>query len=339
MRKEWDRRSFMKLAAGMVVGSAPLLSTRLLAQKDKDILEIKVGLSGGESNMSFSTYYIGGPKGFDQKEGISVQRVNLEGGGATIRGLTDGGLHIVVPSLTATVLAFQQGLPVRVIASGFGSAGAIAWVARADSPLKSFRDIKGKKIGYSRPGSNTHFHALEAVRAAGLKPEDITLVPVGSAPAAWTAVKTGVVDVAWSVEPLPTRIALQKEGKIVWTGEDVMGDWVEAAVVTTEDHIKKNREALQRYMRSYIKAMDFVKNNPEEAVRIWAEIVGFKDVDLARTAIKNWPAKAWSVRFTPAQLKEVERSLRVMNQIDKPVDWKRLVDQSFLPAEMRIEIG
>jgi NitT/TauT family transport system substrate-binding protein len=331
-----DRREFVKIGAGALLGGLAFTSKDLYAQKDP--IEMKVGLSGGESNMAFCVYYVGGPKGFDRQEGISVRRVNLEAGGSTVRGLTEGGLQLVVPSFTATILAFNQGQPVRVIASGFASAGAIAWIARADSPLMSFRDIKAKKIGYSRPGSNTHFHAQEAVRAAGLKPEEVTLVPVGSAPAAWTAVKTGVVDVAWSVEPLPTKVTLDQEGKVIWTSDAVLKDWVEAAVVTTEEHLRSNREALQRYMRSYIKSMDFVKTNPEEAVQTWAEMVGFKDVDLARKAIKNWPSKAWTARFTPRQLKEVERSMMVMKQIEKPVDWNRLLDQSLLPPEMRIQM-
>lgn len=330
-----NRRSFVKMGMAALVGG--VIPNRLYAQKES-LLELKVGLSGGESNMAFCPYYVGGPKGFDRQEGISVKRVNLEGGGSTVRGLTEGGLHVIVPSLTASILAFNQGQPVRVIAAGFASASAIAWIARADSPLKSFRDIKGKKIGYSRPGSNTYFHAQEAIRAAGLKPDDVTLVAVGSPPAAWTAVKTGVVDVAWSVEPLPTKLILEKEAKILWTGDEVIKEWVEAALLTTEDQLRNNRDALQKYIRSYIKCMDFVRNNPEEAVQAWAEAVGFKDVDLARKGIRNWPSKAWTVRFAPNQLKEVERSMMVMKQIEKPVEWSRLLDQSLLPQEMRIQM-
>jgi NitT/TauT family transport system substrate-binding protein len=263
--------------------------------------------------------------------------VDFGGGGETVRGLVDGRMGIGGTSFTAPVQAFNQGVKVKILGSGFAS-GVIDWVARADSPMKSLKDIKGRKIGYTRPGSNTHYQAMVAINVAGYSPEDVQLVALGDLAAAWTGVKTGVVDVAASGEPITTLRTESGEGKVVWRSPDLIPHWMEQAMVTTEAFMSENTDLLKAFMKAHLKGLDYIRDNTAEAGRIWATMVNFRDVDLAGRAILHWPKSTWTAKMSPEALIEIEKSMKILKQTDKPVDWKRLIDQSFLPPNLRINL-
>jgi NitT/TauT family transport system substrate-binding protein len=329
-----DRRSFLKIA-GAAYG-AVILPSKAFSQA-KSLTELKVALSGSSSNMGYCQFYVPDQLGFYAEEGIKIQRFDFAGGGETVRGLIDGRMGIGGTSFTAVVQAFNRGIKVKVLGSGFAS-GVIDWLARADSPVSGLKDIKGRKIGYTRPGSNTHYQAMVAASAAGYKPEDVQLVAVGDLAAAWTALKTGIVDVAPAGEPISTLRTESKEGKVVWRSPDIILHWMEQALVTTEGFAKDYSDIVRGFMRAHLKGLDYIRDNTAEAGRIWARMVGFKNVELAARAILNWPKSAWSAKMSVEALREIEKSMNVLGQADRPMDWKGLIDQSFLPPNLRIAL-
>ena len=50
---------------------------------------------------------------------------------------------------------------------------------KQDSPIKTIKDLKGKKIGYTNPRSTSQALAILMLQKAGLKPEDAELVKTG----------------------------------------------------------------------------------------------------------------------------------------------------------------
>lgn len=329
-----SRRSFLKVA-GATCGWM-ILPSDAFPQK-KPLTEFKAALSGSASNIAYLQFYIPEHLGFYAAEGIKIQRVDFGGGGETVRGLVEGRMGIGGTSFTAPVQAFHQGVKIKVLGSGVAS-GVIDWLARADSPVQSLKDIKGRKIGYTRPGSNTHYQAMVAINVAGHSPEDVQIVALGDLAAIWTAVKTGVVDVGASGEPITTLRTESKEAKVVWRSPDLIPHWMELALVTTENFMSENTELLKGYMRAHLKGLDYIRDNTAEAGKIWANMVNFKDVELAGRAILHFPKSMWTAKLSVEALQEIEKSMKVLKQTDKPIDWKRLIDQSFLPPNLRVNL-
>src|SRR5215471_2221765 len=73
---------------------------------------------------------------------------------------TSGSGDIGVAAGTLGVMgAYAKGAPVRII--GAESTGEDSyWYVRADSPVKSMADMKGRSLAYSTNGSSTHANAL-----------------------------------------------------------------------------------------------------------------------------------------------------------------------------------
>src|SRR3982074_713833 len=91
------------------------------------------------------------------------------------------------------------------------SAAAVRWGAPApaygilfavptDSPIKSVKDLAGKKVGITRPGSVSHTGLNAALSANGIAGR-AELVPVGAAGDGWTVLKTGRIQVTWHTVP------------------------------------------------------------------------------------------------------------------------------------------
>ena len=81
-------------------------------------------------------------------------------------------------------------------------------VARTDSGIKSFADIRGKKISLDRPGSGTRVDAVLMLRAFGLEPGDLEVFSMASGAAA-DALREGEIDGFFFVAGTPATAVLE----------------------------------------------------------------------------------------------------------------------------------
>lgn len=274
---------------------------------------------------------------FLKGEGISQRITAFSGGGDTVRGVVTGGQQIGQPAPNAVAIAVAEGQPIRIIADNLPFA-TIFWIVKPDSPLKSMKDLKGKKLGYSRPGSVSQTYAFTALRALGLEPDkDVQLVSAGGAPDQLAAVKGGVVDAGWLTDPLLTQELLNKEIRILANTNEFIPAWSESMIATTVDYTKSNPEVLTGYLRAHQKALDFIKSNTEKAAEIWGKGQGVAP-EVAKVAVKNYPIEKFTSRINPAILKAITDDMLANKQIKEAPDWKQIVDQSFLAPELRSQI-
>ncbi len=274
---------------------------------------------------------------FFKEEGITQSITPFSGGGDTVRAVVTGGHQIGQPAPNAMAIAYAEGQPIRIIAENLPF-GTISWVVKADSPLKSMKDIKGKKVGYSRPGSVTHTYALTALRSLGFKPdEDVNLVASGGAPETLTALRGGVIDVGWANDPLLSQELLKKDIRVLASANDFIPNWSESMLATTVDYAKSNGDVLTAYLRAHQKAMDYIKSNPDKAAEIFAKGQQI-DLEVAKAAMKNYPLAKFTAKINPETLKAITEDMLANNQVKTAPEWNKIVDQSFLAPELRSTI-
>ncbi|MDO8723794.1 MAG: ABC transporter substrate-binding protein, partial [Syntrophales bacterium] len=171
----------------------------------KDNFKLKAAVSQLYSSPDMLSLHVGLKLGYYEKEGIEIEAIEMAGGGDTIRGVTTGGMPMALSGLPAAVIAFEKGEPIKVVGGVF-AVTTICWLVRSDSPIKTIQDLKGKKASFSRPGANTQFLLIKSLREAkGIDPEDVTLLGTGGASETITALKTGLVDAAYSSEPIVSK--------------------------------------------------------------------------------------------------------------------------------------
>src|SRR4051812_43589239 len=125
-------------------------------------------------------YAVAMAKGFFKKHGVDVTGIlTSQGGGTSVRNTLAGDLPYGEVALPAAIEAINNGVPLKIIGAGVESVADILWMAKKGSPLHSIQDLKGKKVGFTAPGSVTNMLILMAFKAQGIDPKSVQLVPAG----------------------------------------------------------------------------------------------------------------------------------------------------------------
>jgi NitT/TauT family transport system substrate-binding protein len=208
--------------------------------------------------------------GFFKEAGLEVEPFYTDGGAATLTTVLSGSADIGLSNgLLGVIGAYVKGAPVRVISAQMTGAGELYWYARADAGIKTLNDAEGKTVAFSSPGSSSNLILLGLLRQAGVNAKTLA---AGGAPATYTQVMTSQIDVGWAAAPFGLQNIL--DGKIVViarTGDvpQLANQTIRVNIANT-DALKGKREALEKFMRVYARAIDWAYENPR-AVEIFAQ--------------------------------------------------------------------
>src|SRR5207245_6325845 len=142
--------------------------------------------------------------------------------------------------------------------------------------VKTVKDLKGKKIGYTTPGSGSWALANVYLKKAGLDPEkDVELVSLGGDNAVfYTAMQSGRVDAIASFEPIATKVIADNVGDFLvdpyssgthreWIGSDKADA---LALVTREDVIAAKPDLVKRMVNVQKRGLEFIKASTPEQI-------------------------------------------------------------------------
>ena len=171
-------------------------------------LPVTVGITGGAATGS-TTYALTcaiAPV-MEKQWGIKVRVRPTEIAKERYVGLRDGTIHAILSDASGNILFSLIGDPKVYGGKGEGPMAIrvawycidmfYGWLVRGDSDIKSFADIKGKRV-VKGTHSAVCIKAFEGMLAfAGLTEDDVTVVPVGSWSAQPRAVMEGRADIGY----------------------------------------------------------------------------------------------------------------------------------------------
>jgi len=204
----------MKMMLKCLCASLVLAATPLQAQLEKRDVHIAVG---GKSAFYYLPLTIAEQLGYFKDEGLEVKISDFAGGSAALRAVVGGSAEVVSGAYEHTIslqgkkqyfqaFVLQGRLP--QIALGISTARAAGF--------KSFKDLKGMKIGVSAPGSSTHNLVKQLLTRAGLDPnKDVAIVGAGIGAGAIAAMKSGQLDAISNVDPVMTKLEMDGAIKVV----------------------------------------------------------------------------------------------------------------------------
>lgn len=169
--------------------------------------------------------------------------------------------------------AVAAGAPIKAIFAIRQQQAGLAVLVRPDSPVKSFADLKGKRVATGR-GSIGHQLLLASLDREGWTPDDIRLTFLLPSDAQ-TALLAGSVD-AWSTwEPYTSQLESFGRGRIVSDGRGITPGLSFQA--TRDDAIAGKRPALEDFVRRLAKARVWGTTHPEAFAKSWSALVGLPE--------------------------------------------------------------
>jgi NitT/TauT family transport system substrate-binding protein len=276
-------------------------------------------------------------KGYFAEAGIDVEGfITSDGGGTTLRNALASEIPYGEVSLNAVVAAAQQGVELTIVHGGAQSIGDALWITRQDAEdINGIEDLEGRVVGFTSPRSVTEALLVLSMNAAGVENYDGRAL--GGIGAGLTALDQGAVDAAAILEPVWSRF--QDRYKVVFKPDDLIPAITQTVGVVRSDYLEANGDQIRGIVEARRRGVDFIYENPEEAAAILAEAY---DLDPAVTG----PAVASVVEMDywsrgDMNLEEMTNMVTAMQLVgaipEGEFDWTPLVDEAYLPEDLRSE--
>ncbi|QJR11631.1 Putative aliphatic sulfonates-binding protein [Usitatibacter rugosus] len=171
---------------------------------------------------------------------------------------------------TVPVFAQAAGARLVYVAQEAPSPSAQAIVVRADSPLKSVADLKGRKVAVTK-AAGSHYLLIAALEKAGLRFKDIEPAYL-TASDGRAAFERGSVDAWVTWDPFLAGVQKQSAVRILADGRSI-ADY-KRYYLAAAPFAAKHPEAIAILYDELRKAGDWVRGNPKEAAVLLAPLWG-----------------------------------------------------------------
>jgi NitT/TauT family transport system substrate-binding protein len=287
--EETMRTILGRLAATL---AALVLSSGLAAAQTR----ITVAVGGGACLCYLPTVLAKQLGEFD-KAGVSVDLVDLKGGSDALKAVIGGSADVVSGYFDHCVnlAAKKQELVAFVVYDRYPGLVLVVSPSHAGE-IKSIKDLAGKKVGVSAPGSSTDFFLKYLLKKNGLDPTSASVIGVGLGATAVAAMEQGQIDAAVMLDPAVTVL----QGKYAdlriladtRTQQDTLamfgGEYPGGALYSTAAWVAAHEKEVQALTNAIVGTLTWIHSHtPEEIMaKMPDEMVG-KDKALYLAALKN----------------------------------------------------
>ncbi|MBI3436411.1 MAG: ABC transporter substrate-binding protein [Proteobacteria bacterium] len=211
------------------------------------------------------------------------------------------------------------------------SYGADGMVVRND--VKSIKDVKGKTVAASAPGTAPYFALAWFLKKNGLGVKDVKVVNMEAGPAAQAFI-AGQNDAAMTYEPYLSAVRENPQaGKIIATTLDY--PMVMDTFGCTPKFIAENDAAVKALTKSYFEALVMIKSDEKKSFEIMGADVKQTGEKFAGSAkYLRWQDQAANKTFFASEFatftKEAADLLLEIGVIKKVPDLSKLADTRFL---------
>jgi NitT/TauT family transport system substrate-binding protein len=319
----------MKTILSALIGAiaATAVGGAALAQ---DKVRAAVGQRGNWDTLFISQ---GVEAGIFKRAGIEVDITWTRGGAETLQTVITNSADLAIANgILGVIGAISKGAPVKIVSAQMTGAPDMFWYVKADSPVKSMKDMNGRTMGYSRPGSSTNLVALALSDHFRVKPN---LVSTGGIPDTRTQVMSGQVEAGWSVPHFNFDLLGEGKIRIIARGTDVpaLNDQTVRVNVASSKFLTERRDVARRFMKAYHDSIEWVYANPDQAIGFY---VKFNKVApaVAKQTYESFPKAAvapWPVRGLKANLDEALQYKRLEKPLAEAEAQKLLFDFVYQP--------
>lgn len=225
--------------------------------------------------MSQSMPWIAQEAGLFQKYNLEFRLVYVGSSQLALTAMLASDAELLLDGGLASTRAFVQGTTDLVFIGGIKNILTHSILAKPG--IKRLEDLKGKKIGVTRIGSNPNYLAIQALRRFGLESaRDIIFIQMGGAPETFAALVSGSIDAGVLASPFDAQ-AISLGFHYVVYGPDLRIPQVAASLITRRSLIAKRSEVVARFMRVMAEAARILQVDKEFAYKVLGKQLRIND--------------------------------------------------------------
>jgi NitT/TauT family transport system substrate-binding protein len=252
---------------------------------------------GGGACLCYLPTVLAKQLGEFDKAGVSVDLVDLKGGSDAPKAVLGGSADVVSGYFDHCVnlAAKKQELQSFVVYDRYpGEVLVVSPIHTAE--IKSIRDLAGKKVGVSAPGSSTDFFLKFLLKKNNVDPASVAVIGVGLGATAVAAMEQGQIDAAVMLDPSVT-VLQGSHGDLrilsdTRTEKDTLsvfgGEYPGGALYSTAAWVASHEKEAQALTNAILNTLNWIHTHSAEDImeKMPPEMVG-KNKELYLAALKN----------------------------------------------------
>ena len=267
-----------------------------------------------------------------KKYDIELEFVYIPSSSAATAAILGGNVEIGLLGGVGIVNAYSSGATDVVFIGSIKNLMTQSILAKPE--ITRLEQLRGKRVGVTRIGSNTHYFTVQAFRRAGMNPDkDFIFIQTGGDNETLGALASGRIDAATMLPPTDGK-ALALGFRYVVFGPDIGIPYAASTITTRRSVIARRGPLIGRFMRAMAEASKAMHRDRELVYRVMEKKLRIKDRSILEASY-NIEMKVMEPRLelkAPAiqpMIEEVAKTNPRANDV-KPQD---LMDRRYL-AEM-----
>jgi len=248
--------------------------------------------------LSQSMPWVATEAGLLKKYNIDFDLVFIASSPSVTAAMLGGDAEISLGGGEGPIRAYVQGATDFVFVGGFKNVLTHSILARPD--IKRPMDLKGKKIGINRIGSNPHYFAVQALRRAGIDPTEVTFIQSGGSPETLVALLSGGLDAA-ALNPPADSQAIARGLHYVIYGPDLRLPYAATVFVTRKSILAKRQPVIGQFLRAMAEAGKIIHTDREFVYKVMGKYLRLSDRKILDAAYNG-------------EVKALEKNLEITNE-------------------------
>jgi len=224
--------------------------------------------------MSQALPWIAQEAGLFKKYDLDVPVVFVTPGAPSVAAILSGDSEVAQIGAASITRPYVQGNTDPVFIGGIKSALTHSIIATPD--IKRPEQLKGKRIGVSRIGSNPHYFAVQALRRFGIDSREVSYIQAGGAPETLAALVAKAIDAAVLTVPTDAQ-ALRLGYHYVVYGPDLKIAYAATTLVSRRSILAKRGAVIGRFVRAMAEAAKIMHTDKEFIYKIMEKYLRVDD--------------------------------------------------------------
>ena len=234
--------------------------------------------------VSMAPMWIAKEAGLFKKHGLDVRLVFIASGPVGTTSLIAGETDVGVIGGFAPLRAIAGGAKELTIIGQSKTLMVGSIVGRND--IASVRELKGKRLGIDRIGSNPDMYTIAALARFQMDPlRDLQYIQMGTTSQGIAGLKAGAVD-AFTTTPPYDLIALRLGYKTILDITALKIPFAATVLLSTRNAVARKPADLAKFTRAYADAIHYFLTNPAGTAKIVAQYTKVEDREVIAHAVE-----------------------------------------------------
>ena len=279
--------------------------------------------------LSQSMPWIGQEAGLFKKYDLDFRLVLIVSSPVATAANINGDAEVQVTGAIGNVRAYVQGVHDLVFIGGIKNTMTHNILGKPE--IKRPEDLKGRKVGVGRFGSNTHHFVIEALKKFGMDAtRDIQQIQTGGGPETLAALVGGSVEAAALVAPGDAGAAA-RGFRLVVNGAELHIPYGATTIVTLRSIIAKRGPVIGRFMRVMAEASKILHSDRAFVYKVLGKYMRLTDTKVLDSAYQSEePALERRLEIRDAALQASLDEIAALDPRAKSIKPQDMIDRRYL---------